>query len=52
MEISSSIPSIKQAKEEGGDIVAKTVERHSHPPMERHIIDYRNQKPPSTTSQQ
>ena len=51
-EISSSIPSTKPAKEEGGDIVAKNVERHSHPHMERHIIDYSNQKPPSTMSQQ
>jgi len=50
--ISFSIPSIKPAKEEGGDIVAKNVGRPSHPLLERHIIDYRNQKPPSTTSQQ
>jgi len=35
MEKSSSIPSTKQAKEEGEDIDAKNVERPSHPPMER-----------------
>ena len=51
-EISFSIPSTKPAKEEGGDIVVKNVGRHSHPPMEQRIIGYRNQKPPSTMSQQ
>jgi hypothetical protein len=50
--ISFSIPSTKPANEEGGDIVAKNVGRHSHTPTEQRIIGYRNQKPPSTMSQQ
>jgi hypothetical protein len=45
--ISSSIPSIKQDKEEGGDIVAKNVGRPSHPLLERHITDYKAQEHPS-----
>ena len=52
MEISSSIPSTKQDKEEGGDIVAKTVERPSHPPMEQRIIDYKAQEHPLMKWQQ
>jgi hypothetical protein len=34
-EISSSIPTTKQAKEEGGDIVAKNVGRPSLSPLEQ-----------------
>jgi hypothetical protein len=52
MERLFSIPSTKQAREEGGDIVAKTVERPSHLSMEQSIIDYKAQEHPSTMSQQ
>jgi len=44
--ISFFIPSIKPAKEEGGDIVAKNVGRRSLPPMEQHITDYKVQEHP------
>ena len=44
MEISSSIPSTKHVREEGGDIAVKSVERHSHPLMGQHITDYKAQE--------
>ena len=51
MKISLVIPSTKQAREKDEGIVAKNVERLSHPPMEQHIIDYKTQEDPLMKSQ-
>jgi hypothetical protein len=51
-EISFAIPSTKQAKEEGGDIAVKNVERRSLPHMEQRITDYKAQEYPSMKWQQ
>jgi hypothetical protein len=51
-EISFFIPSIKPVKVKEEDIAVRNVEKRSLPPLEQPIIGYRNQKPPSTMSQQ
>ena len=52
MEISFAIPSTKHVREEEGDIVAKTVGRPSHQPLEQRITDYKAQEHPSMKWQQ
>ena len=52
MEISPFISFTKHVKEEYEDIVAKSVVRLSHPPMEQHITDYKTQERPLIKSQQ